>query len=149
MWCDREQEAEAESGQKEEGRREESGNVQVTGCEKQRDEQHVKEAMQDEAAQRREAQRLEDAQLQKSELRETKKRRRQDAIDAREAKGATTVEKRRADADSKNASYNGVARFRVNAARGFECSHLFKTDGVSVRLLHERPKDVPKRTNRV
>ena len=117
-------------------------------AEKQRDKQLVKEAMQDEAKQRREAQRLEDAQLNKSELRETKKRRRQEAIDAREAKRATTVEKRRADADSKNSFYNSFARFRVNAARGFEFSHSFKTDGVSVRLLYERPKYVPKQQPR-
>lgn len=42
--------------------------------------------------------------------------------------------------------YNNLARFRVNAARGFEFSHSFKTDGVSVRLLYERAQYSRSRT---
>ena len=117
-------------------------------AEKRRDKQLAKEVMQAEAKQKREEQRLADARLTESELRETKKRRRQEAIDAKEAKRAKAVEKRRADADSKDSFFSSFARFRVNAARGFEFSHSFKTDGVSVRLLYERPNYVPKQPRR-
>jgi hypothetical protein len=87
----------------------------------------------------REALRVADAKLTNKERVAVRKRRREEADVSKIERRAKIVAKKSDDYHSKKEFYAGFAHIRVRAARGFVFSHSFRTDGVSVRLLFERP----------
>ena len=106
-----------------------------------------RQVQKDAAAAAREAQRVADVQLSKQDRTAVKKRRREEAAERKVEARARKIVKRHADLDaytSKRAFYAGFAHLRVRPARGFVFGHSFRTDGVSVRLLFERPTPTSK-----